>query len=329
VLGLSHDRLVGEGRVAALHPDVVGIQRISRPGIEKPRMRRLPHQEQVVVALDSRESTAEIRPDAGLRVLLGKHSELARDEDTVTRVEMAVNIVRELLAECMHDGVPRDVVRVADVVHLQLPVNLKECRSLFSAANEIHLELTGEKVGAYEGLDGVFKGIWTALETYPEWTVLILDEIDHIRHDSNYDPNDFFCRLLRGEGKFKRDLNLSVFLISNELLAVDLRLDSRVQSAMDGEEVFFPPYGVELLEAILRPRIERAFREGAVSDSVFAYGVREAARRWGDVRKALRLFRQAGETATGRGLEAVTRECLDANIETTDKDDGEAAVGAA
>lgn len=38
-------------------------------------------------------------------------------------------------------------------------VNLKECRSLFSAANEIHLELAGEKLGGYNGLDGVFEGI--------------------------------------------------------------------------------------------------------------------------------------------------------------------------
>jgi orc1/cdc6 family replication initiation protein len=199
-------------------------------------------------------------------------------------------------------------------------VNLKECRSLFSAANEIHLELTGDKLDAYEGLDGVFEGIWTALDEYPEWTVLILDEIDHIRHDSNYDPNDFFYRLLRGEGKLQRDLNLSVVLVSNELLEVDLRLDSRVQSAMDGEEVFFPPYGVVLLERILRPRVEQAFRAGAVSDAVLEYGVQRAAWRWGDVRKALRLFRKAGETAMERGVAEVTQECLDANIDTTDKE---------
>ncbi|WP_311172612.1 Cdc6/Cdc18 family protein [Halobellus ordinarius] len=129
-------------------------------------------------------------------------------------------------------------------------VNLEKCRSLFSAANEITLELTGEKKGAYEGLDGVFKGIWTALEEYPEWTALLLDEIDHIQHDTNYDPNDFFYRLLRGEGKLRRELNLSVFLVSNELLAVDLRSDSRIQSAMDGEEVFFPPYGIDLMDRI-------------------------------------------------------------------------------
>ena len=51
-------------------------------------------------------------------------------------------------------------------------VNLKECRTLFSAANEIHHELTGKKRQAHNGLDGVFEGIWTALEEYPECSAL-------------------------------------------------------------------------------------------------------------------------------------------------------------
>jgi archaeal cell division control protein 6 len=198
-------------------------------------------------------------------------------------------------------------------------VNLKECRTLFSAANEILVELTGTKRKAYEGLDGVFEGIWAALEGYPEWTVLILDEIDHVRQDTNYDPSEFFYRLLRGEGKLARDVSLSVWLVSNELLEVDLRLDSRVESAMSDEAVFFPPYGEEELEAILEPRLARAFRVGAVPDDVFEHGVRKAAGRWGDARKALTLFRQASERAGDRGLEQLTTNSLDATLETTDK----------
>ena len=198
-------------------------------------------------------------------------------------------------------------------------VNLKECRSQFSVANEILFELTGERKQAYEGLDGVFAGIWEALEAYPEYVVLLLDEIDHIAHDSNYDPNEFFYRLLRGEGKVSRGLNLSVVLVSNELLQVDLRLDSRVQSAMSGEEVFFAPYDFDQLEAILTPRLERAFRDGMLSEAVRTHGIRQAAHRWGDARKALTLFRQAGETANERGLDRVTEACLDANVETAAK----------
>ncbi|NHN46489.1 AAA family ATPase [Halostella sp. JP-L12] len=198
-------------------------------------------------------------------------------------------------------------------------VNLKECRSLFSAANEIHVELTGEKLGAYAGLDGVFEGIWTALADYPEWTVLILDEIDHVQHDSNYDPSDFFYRLLRGEGKLTRDIQLSVWLISNELLEVDLRLDSRVQSAMSGEELFFPPYSIEELAQVLQPRLKTAFQDGALSDAAIDAGITMAATRWGDARKALTLFRHAGETANERGLDQVTVECIEQNLDQTDK----------
>ena len=198
-------------------------------------------------------------------------------------------------------------------------VNLKECQTLFSAANEILFELIGEKRGAYVGLDGVFEEIWTALEGYPEWTILILDEIDHVQYDSNYEPSDFFYRLLRGEGKLKRGINLSVWLVSNELLEVDLRLDSRVESAMSDEAVFFPPYGEEELEAILEPRLERAFHAGAVPEDVFEHGVRTAARRWGDARKALTLFRQAGERAGEQDLKQLTTDSLDATLETTDK----------
>ena len=199
-------------------------------------------------------------------------------------------------------------------------VNLKECRTLFRAANEILYELTGERKKAYQGLDGVFAGIWAALADYPAWTVLLLDEIDHIRRDTNYDPNEFFYRLLRGEGKLKRDISLSIWLLSNELLEVDLRLDSRVESAMSDEQVFFPPYGIDDLRAVVGPRLERAFHEGAVPEEVRAYGVQEAARRWGDARKALTLFRQAGETATKRKFDRMTRECVDANLETTERE---------
>jgi archaeal cell division control protein 6 len=199
-------------------------------------------------------------------------------------------------------------------------VNLKECRTLFSAANEILFELAGEKKGAYEGLDGVFEGIWDALEEYPEWTVLLLDEIDHVQQDTNYDPSEFFYRLLRGEGKLARDISLSVWLVSNELLEVDLRLDSRVESAMSDEAVFFPPYGEAELDAILTPRLAQAFYDGAVPEDVLDYGVREATRRWGDARKALTLFRQAGETASERGCERLTADCIDANLEATDRE---------
>lgn len=197
-------------------------------------------------------------------------------------------------------------------------VNLKECRTLFSAANELLAALTGERKQAYEGLDGVFTGIWEAIAEYPEYTVVILDEIDHIKHDSNYDTSDFFYRLLRGEGKLARNLCLSLVLISNELIADELVLDSRVQSAMSGEEVYFPPYDFETLSAVVSPRLDRAFRSDTIPDEVRTYGVIQATKRWGDARKALTLFRRAGEMANEREDPRLTRDDIDRSIEAVD-----------
>lgn len=87
-------------------------------------------------------------------------------------------------------------------------VNLKDGRTIFSAANEILYALSGKKKGANEGLDGVFAAIWTVLEDYPDWTVLILDEIDHVRRDTN----DSLYKLLQTRGEVDQDIQILGFL---------------------------------------------------------------------------------------------------------------------
>lgn len=41
----------------------------------------------------------------------------------------------------------------------------------------------------YVGLDIIFAAIWEDLANYRDWTVLLLNEIDHTRHDTNCDHN--------------------------------------------------------------------------------------------------------------------------------------------
>jgi len=98
---------------------------------------------------------------------------------------------------------------------------------------------------------------------------------------------------------------------------VDLRLDSRVESAMSDEAVFFGPYGGGELDAVVGPQLDMAFRDEALPAEVREYGIHEAARRWGDPRKTLRLFRRAGEAATKQET-VVTRECIGMNLAETD-----------
>lgn len=49
-------------------------------------------------------------------------------------------------------------------------------------------------------------------------------------------------------------------------------------------------------------------------------GIETAAQQWGDVRTTLTLFRRAGETANERGLEAVSQDCVAANVEQSERE---------
>jgi cell division control protein 6 len=75
-----------------------------------------------------------------------------------------------------------------------------------------------------------------------------------------------------------------------------------------------------LLDEVVTPRLERAFQDGVLSAETTNYGLTRAAHRWGDARKTLTLFRRAGETALDREREAITRACIDENLEATDQE---------
>ena len=135
-LRLPHNRLVGQGRVPALLPDVVRVQHVSRPGIEQPAVRRIPHQKQIIVGFDVWEAASEIRPDAALRVLFGERPELAGYEHPVAGVEVLMDVVGDVLAERVMNRIPARVVRVADVIHLQLPLDLLDARHRSNASQK-------------------------------------------------------------------------------------------------------------------------------------------------------------------------------------------------
>jgi hypothetical protein len=94
------------------------------------RVHRFPLEEEVVVGLDVGQVAPEGRADARLTVFLGKRPELVEHEDAVTGRHRRVGLGIEVLTESVQDGVPVHVVRVADVVHPQLPQHLLNRRHL-------------------------------------------------------------------------------------------------------------------------------------------------------------------------------------------------------
>ena len=92
----------------------------------------MPEEEQVVVALHVGERRPHVRANPALRVFLGECPELAGDEHPVAGVDVLVDVVLQLHPERVVDRVPRDVVRVPEVVHVEFPMNLLDAGHAFS-----------------------------------------------------------------------------------------------------------------------------------------------------------------------------------------------------
>ncbi|MEE9593537.1 MAG: AAA family ATPase [Thermoplasmata archaeon] len=184
-------------------------------------------------------------------------------------------------------------------------VNLKECRSLFTAANQILFQIGGVKEPPVSGLDGVFEKLWAAMKD-TKYLVLILDEIDAIFQDRRYNPSDFLYRLVRRRETGKPPL-VGLVTITNVLMGIDSLLDSRVRSSVGTQSVYFPPYDEGEMAAILSDRLP-AFNREAVSRDTLSKCAALAASEHGDVRRALDLLRTAGELADRAGLRRVETE---------------------
>jgi cell division control protein 6 len=187
-------------------------------------------------------------------------------------------------------------------------VNLKESRSLFAAGNQILGALAGEKACPVAGLDGVFERIW-ACTAGVEYLLLVLDEFDAIFQSRRYNPSDFLYTLVRRREAHKPPV-VGLVTISNALLGVDARLDSRVRSSVGTQSVYFPPYKEAEIRTILRDRAV-AFRSGTLPNEVVVACARLAADEHGDARRAVDLVRTAGEVADGEGASVVLREHVD------------------
>ncbi|MEE9592892.1 MAG: AAA family ATPase [Thermoplasmata archaeon] len=187
-------------------------------------------------------------------------------------------------------------------------VNLKECRSLFTAANQILFQVAGVKEPPVSGLDGVFEKLWAAVED-TKYLVLILDEIDAIFQDRRYNPSDFLYRLVRRR-ETQRPPLVGLVTITNVLMGIDSLLDSRVRSSVGTQSVYFPPYQEKEMAAILRRRLG-AFKPDAVAYDTVSECATFAASEHGDARRALDLLRTAGELADRAGSEIVEMEHVD------------------
>lgn len=106
------------------------------------------------------------------------------------------------------------------------------------------------------------------------------------------------------------DHKLGLVLVSN-LPPDELVLDERSWSRLHCQTVEFEPYSAAELLEILKTRVERAFRPGAVQPEVIELIADEVAETGGDCRDALERLLQAGRRAAKDDGREVRPEYLD------------------
>jgi len=194
-------------------------------------------------------------------------------------------------------------------------VNLKNCRTVFSAGNAVLSAVCGRKVAVNLGLDRVFMELWTAIEGLKKdgvlFFVFVLDAADSIFLDKRFGASDFFYRFLRASTTVPglRDVKFCVITITNDLNVLDDNLDARVKSSMGSESIFFGGYTQEGLEEILKSRVDEAFKPNKVTNEVVSHCAQVAAEAGGDARRAIDLLRIGGEN-TNAAYGKVTRDSI-------------------
>lgn len=139
--------------------------------------------------------------------------------------------------------------------------------------------------------------------------VFVLDELDMLvgRRDKK---EAAFSRLLyqltRASASNDLTAYISVVAISNDTRMME-SVGSRALSSFTPEDVHFDDYDANQLQDILRNR-QDAFHENVVDDDVIPLAAAFAAQTHGDARKAIDLFRVAGELAEREGHDRVREE---------------------
>jgi len=140
--------------------------------------------------------------------------------------------------------------------------------------------------------------------------IIILDEVDLLvgrQRDPNDEPaypsysiNSRASQLGRIEG------DVSVAALTNDPRFME-NLDGRAESSFNPQDIVFPDYDANQLQAILGRRRD-AYRDNVLEDGIIPLSSAYAAQDHGDARKAIDLFRKAGEIADRQGEDRVREE---------------------
>jgi cell division control protein 6 len=141
--------------------------------------------------------------------------------------------------------------------------------------------------------------------------IIILDEVDLLvgrQRDPNDEPaySKLLYQLSRASQLGRIEGHVSVAALTNDPRFME-DLDGRAESSFNPQDVVFPDYDANQLQSILERRRD-AYQDDVLEDGIIPLSSAFAAQDHGDARKAIDLFRKAGEIADRKGGDTVTEE---------------------
>ncbi len=218
-----------------------------------------------------------------------------------TGKSLIINAVcKQVVDLCQSQGVRFGVVSL----------NCEAPKSLDRAVYRL-VRCVAEDVGAEVGVpesgvstDRKFERLFELINENYDAVIFILDEIDLLEgpyEDTAY--SSLLYQLSRAETLGNIEGSVSVTALTNYTHFMQ-DLNSRAESSFNPDDIFFDDYDANQLRAILDNRKD-AFKDGSLTGDVIPLVAAFGSQTHGDARKAIDLFRWAGEFAERRGSENV------------------------
>ncbi|WP_049889465.1 orc1/cdc6 family replication initiation protein [Natronolimnohabitans innermongolicus] len=156
--------------------------------------------------------------------------------------------------------------------------------------------------------DQKLRRFYELLSKYFDSVIIILDEVDLLvgrQRDPNDEPaySKLLYQLSRASQLGRIEGDISVAALTNDPRFME-NLDGRAESSFNPQDVVFPDYDANQLQAILDRRRD-AYHDDVLEDGIIPLSSAFAAQDHGDARKAIDLFRKAGELADRQGEDSV------------------------
>jgi cell division control protein 6 len=230
------------------------------------------------------------------------------------------------------NAVCEQVAELAEAQDDQFGVVTINCQTIKSHDRAVYrlVENAAVKAGVEDGVpesgistDQKLGRFYEILSDHFDSVIIILDEVDLLvgrRRDPNDEPaySKLLYQLSRASQLGRIDGHVSVAALTNDPRFME-DLDGRAESSFNPQDVVFSDYDANQLQAILERR-QDAYQDDVLEDGIIPLSSAFAAQDHGDARKAIDLFRKAGEIADRQDERSVREEHVRAAQKEAERD---------